>query len=321
MQKILVTMPISIAGCLIMRGFAKAFRQLGFFVEKKDIREITREYIDYYKPDYIIGYDYGYLVNQNLADSLKNTNFNFIHYFADVPQENFALSQNPDLYQKLKNTDNKVFIWDKSYIQDFKNCNYLPLAVDASLYKSSFNGYQHKISFVGRPLTGKRQNILIDIIKHFGPISIFSYEPHFEKSVAEIEKSNTMTKEELQWYKESFKGFVKTEEEMAEIYNSSAINLNITIQGKNNINYRVFEVLASSGFLLTDEMKDISKYFEVGRELETYKDTKDLIDKIEFYLQNRNIAQAIARAGRKNVVNNHTFKERAKKMFDIGKKK
>lgn len=317
MRKLYITSPISIAGCLITHGFAQGFRKLGFYVVEKDVREVTVEDINEFKPDYILGYDYGYLVNEELAAGLLNQNYKFIHYFADEPQSKFAYTKRPELYELLKNTESYIFNWDSEFLNDFEGSWYLPLAADPGLYKTNFKGYEYGISFVGRPLTEKRQNIIAQIIKNFGYISLFCYKDHFDRSVEEFKEKKLLNDEEIERYKASYKGFVKTEKELARIYNSSKININVTEQGINNINYRVFEVLASSGFLITDNMKDLYLLFDAGRELEIYKNNDELIDKINFYLQNLNIAQAIARKGRKNVVNNHTFKIRAEKMLKI----
>lgn len=318
MKKLFITTPISIAGSLITRGFAEGFKKLGFFVVEKDVRETTIEDIQNFKPDYILGYCYGYLVNEALTkDLINNKNYTFIHYFGDEPNSEFAYISRPELFDLIKITDAKIFISSSEFLNEIESSHCLPLAVDPKLYKTSFEGFEHSISFVGRPLTEKRQKILAELIKKYGKISIFCYKDHFERSINEIKGKNLLTKSELDTYKDSYRGFVKTEMELARIYNSTKVNINITEQGINNINYRVFEVLASSGFLITDEMPDLYKLFEVGKELEVYKNDEELFDKIDFYLNNQNLAQAIARNGRKNVVNNHTFKERAEKILKI----
>lgn len=319
MKKLFVISPISIAGCLITHGLAEAFREIGVYTLEKDVRETTFEEVEKYNPNYILGYDYGFLVNKELAKDLKNLKgVKFIHYFADEPQSKFAYTNNPEMYEELKKLKNKyVFNWDSEFLKDFEGSIYLPLGINKKLYKTEFSGYKHNISFVGRPLTEKRQAVLTRLVKEFGEISLFCYEDHFKKSVAEIEEKNIFTEPELEAYKASYKGFVKTEKELAQIYNSSKININVTEQGINNINYRVFEVLASSGFLITDEMKDLYTHFEVGKELEIYNNIDDLIDKIRFYLENLDIAHAIARKGRKHVAQNHTFKNRVEKIMKI----
>ena len=98
------------------------------------------------------------------------------------------------------------------------------------------------------------------------------------------------------------------------------MNINITLQGKSGLNYRVFEVLASRGFLLTDDMEDISRNFIVSKELETYKNVDDLLDKTEFYLKNPEIAQKIATIGYADVLKSHSYTARVRKIIELIKK-
>ena len=129
-----------------------------------------------------------------------------------------------------------------------------------------------------------------------------------------------LSDEELDVYKSAYKGFLKTEKDLANVYSNSKVNLNITLQGKSGLNYRVFEVLASRGFLITDDLSDIHKNFVVSKELEVYKDVADLIDKIKFYLKNPLIAEKIALLGFSNVIKSHSYTARVKKLLDELKK-
>lgn len=317
MKKILLISPISIAGELIISGFDFGFRAKNWRTLKKDIRELTQLDIDNFKPDIVFGYDYSHLT------SPKVFNFNnakLIHYFGDEPQSKFALAENPNLYEQLKTQENtQIFIWDESFTNDFKGAKYLPLGINPIDYNAQYDGYNHAISFVGRPLTPKRQEILCLLIKEFKTkLSIFCYKPHFEQSLKEIREKNLLTGIDLYNYEQSYKGFITSPKELSKIYNASKINLNITEQGKTGLNYRVFEVLASGAFLLTDDMSDIRKYFEPSKDLEIYLNNFDLIDKINFYLNNFDISYKIGLNGRIKCVKEHNFIERVEKILEEG---
>ena len=75
------------------------------------------------------------------------------------------------------------------------------------------------------------------------------------------------------------------------------------------------EILASGGFLISPYSELITRTFEDGKEIETYKNDSELVDKINFYLNNANLAQLIASKGKKNVVSNHSFYDRLKVML------
>lgn len=65
MKKVLITLPNSIAGTLILKGFKQGFKSNGCFVRDVDLRELTVDDIKRFKPDIIFGYDYGFLFGED----------------------------------------------------------------------------------------------------------------------------------------------------------------------------------------------------------------------------------------------------------------
>lgn len=327
MYKILITLPNSIAGTLIMNGFKQGFEANGCVVKDKDLRELSIDYIEKFNPDIIFGYDYGYLFSDDndlreyIETKRLKKELELIHYFADDPLSRYALVGKDWMYKRFLELKLIGYSWDRSYTRLLNEGKYLPLAVNAKAYKLLPEQEQeyplYPISFVGRPLTDYRQEILAAMIKGFGGlVNIFSYEKHFLQSIEDMKKKNLLNARELETYKNAYKGFLTTEQELAQVYNSSVVNLNITLQGEESLNYRVFEVLASKGFLLTDDRLDIADNFEEGRDLEIYSTVYDLADKTEFYLKHPDYARCIGEQGRGTVVKKHTYTERAKKILD-----
>lgn len=328
MKKVLIISPNSIAGSLIMKGFTAGFKNNGTFVLEKDLRELKIEDIKRFKPEIILGYDYGFLFGEDaeltvfIKEYAKEKGAHLVHYFADEPDGKYAYVNKPELFEEfkslVKSEDFNVhtFVWDKDFVNQIKGASYLPLAVNWKAYRPDF-GPQYDISFVGRPLTEKRQKILATLVKVFGKkLSVFSYEKHFLQSLDDMRDRQFLDEEELDIYKSAYKGFLKTEKELADVYYNSKININITLQGKSGLNYRVFEVLASRGFLITDNMKGIEENFIVSKELETYSSVEDLVDKIKFYLKNQEFAQRIAIIGFADVVKSHSYTARARSVLD-----
>lgn len=321
MKKILILSPISITGKLIMESFASGFEMNKCRVLLKDAEGLTLEDAEYFMPDMVLGYDYSYLADENCKKIVekieeKQSNLSKVFFFADEPKGNYSLNGNESLYKELKKIDATVFVWDKKFVNDFKNAFHMPLAASPLKYSTEFSGYEYPITFVGEPLSEKRQRILCDLIKVFkGKLNVFCTEDSFLQSIEEIKSLDLLEDSDLTIYSNCWKGFLKSEQELARIYNSSKINLNITRQGSTSMNYRVFEILASGGFLVTDENEDLKRYFTVSKHLETYKNVPDLIDKIDFYLQNLNIAQKIAQLGRFKCIDRHNFGARAKSIL------
>lgn len=314
MRKLLVVLPDNTAGKYILEGFAKGFESNKFRVETKTIDEIVENTLLDFIPDIIFGFEYSFLENEKCKKVIQESGCkNFAFYFAHEP------SRNEGLYEKIKGLNPKIFVWDKEYENEDENRFYLPLAASPRKYHTEFSGFKHTITFAGDPSHDACQSILAELSKVFkNKISIFSNKKDFQKSVEEIKSKKLLDKDELKAYSKCWKGFLKSEQELAEVYNSSKINLNITTSGKSSINYRVFEILASGGFLLTDEREDLKDYFKISKQLETYSSVEDLVDKINFYLKNLNIAQKIAQLGKFEVAKNHTYSARAKSCNVLG---
>lgn len=319
MYNILAISPISIAGTLIIKGLIKGFQQLGNNTLIFDVRELNLQKIKEFKPDFIIGYDYLHFINSDAEKIIKELNKPVIHYFADDPNSNFAHSGDLSLPEKLASSEGIVFCWDRQYLNSFKNKSfYLPLGIDPDLYLINNNKiFNAEIVFAGRPLTFKRLFLLSEVIKKFpDKLNIYSYKKHFETSVEEMQKFDLLNGNLLESYRNSYKGFLKTEQELANIYAGSKIVLNITMeQGLGSMNYRVLEVLASGGFLITDYKQDTAEWFKNDEDLVFYNTSDELTEKIAQYLNQDSLRAKIAQNAGKKIINNHTFKQRAKDML------
>lgn len=317
MKKILILLPEKFEGKLILNGFARGFELNKCRVLEKEITELTTEDFNTFRPDMVFGYDYSFLTDENCKNIIINSDCkNLVFYFADEPKSENALGKDKNLYEELKKLDSKIFIWDRAFTKEFKNCSCLPLAINPNTYQTDFSGYKHTICFVGSPLPEVCEKLLCKMAEAFrNKLDIFCPEEDFVKSLSEIKKKKLLNEDDFEIYSKCWRGNAEKEEDLAQIYNSSKINLNITPQGISSINYRVFSVLAAGGFLITDDREDLKKHFEISKHLEVYKNFDDLIDKIEFYLNNLNLAQRIAQSGRFEVVKSNTFSARAGRIL------
>lgn len=106
-------------------------------------------------------------------------------------------------------------------------------------------------------------------------------------------------------------GTVNYHSEMPKVFHCSKINLNITLRNiQRGIPQRVFDVLASGGFLITNYQSDLYPYLIDGEDLVMYHDKEDLLDKTGYYLAHDDERKAIAESGRKKVIGQHTYQQR-----------
>jgi len=124
-------------------------------------------------------------------------------------------------------------------------------------------------------------------------------------------------------------GFID-ENEMVNIFKQSKINLNFSgIQYSKNsllrqnisnrtkeIKGRPFEVASVGGFVLSEYFPGIEFFFEIGKEIDIFYDTDDLIEKVKFYLKNESIREQIAYSGFLRVKSDYSSDIAAKRIWD-----
>ncbi len=104
--------------------------------------------------------------------------------------------------------------------------------------------------------------------------------------------------------------------EMPKVFRASKINLNFTIPNiKSGIPLRVWDVLGSGGFLLTNYQAEIPYFFEEGKDLVCFDGVNDLKEKVGYYLTHEEERCAIARSGYQKVRTTHSYIERIRTML------
>jgi|GEM_PF-542531 len=182
-----------------------------------------------------------------------------------------------------------IFIAQKEYIPDFikagiDNVFWLPLGCDPVIHSKYTSGKLYDVSFVGS-LKGDlqaRRNQLLGKINEFTPVN----------------------------YKRCFL------EDMARCFSESKIVFNNAI--KNDLNMRLFEVMSTGTFLLTDIAAN-SGQEEMFRDNEDYCIYTDsnIVDKLKYYLKNEELRERIAQRGQTIVHNGHTYEIRLEELIKV----
>ncbi len=109
--------------------------------------------------------------------------------------------------------------------------------------------------------------------------------------------------------------------ELPLLYNACSINFNATsLQMREAVNQRVFDVPACSAFLLTDYQESLNELFDTG-EVVTYKNTEEIPELVTYYLNNQSARDGIAEKARSRVLREHTYKHRLDSMITFMKKR
>ena len=133
-------------------------------------------------------------------------------------------------------------------------------------------------------------------------------------------------------YEPSIRAEMVEPTETAKYFNGAKINLNIHrepwddrfLRGNSkkilpiSVNNRTFEIAGCGAFQLIDESRSgISKVFEPGKEIVTYKDPDDLQKKIAYYMQHPGKRLDVARAAALRAQSEHTYEKRLTRILEV----
>jgi spore maturation protein CgeB len=126
-------------------------------------------------------------------------------------------------------------------------------------------------------------------------------------------------------------------EGMIEVFSTSRINLNLNnspefhgrkvrlrkrlhlparTERPKQIKGRNFEVPGCGGFLLTERVPHLERYFVLGEEIGVYEDLDDLLVQLPHWLEDEGRRAKVAEAGYRRVLREHTYDRRFTEIFD-----
>jgi len=111
-------------------------------------------------------------------------------------------------------------------------------------------------------------------------------------------------------------GGVSSLVEMPKVFRQSKINLNMTMRAiRTGLPQRIWDVLGSGGFLLTNYQSEIPQNLEIGKHLAAYETTAEACELIEYFLSHDDERETIAAAGYEFVKEKHTVLHRVSEMI------
>ncbi|HWY87355.1 MAG TPA: glycosyltransferase, partial [Gemmataceae bacterium] len=72
----------------------------------------------------------------------------------------------------------------------------------------------------------------------------------------------------------------------------------------------------AGGFYLVEEAPDYAELFVPGKEVETWRTPAELVDKIRYYLSHEDERRAVAKAGHRRALADHTWRHRFEMLFE-----
>lgn len=113
-------------------------------------------------------------------------------------------------------------------------------------------------------------------------------------------------------------GKVDYYDEMPFVFRDSKINLNLSLKSiQTGIPLRCIDIMGCGGFLLTNYQADMFRHFEAGVHFDFFTDEKDLLAKIDYYLNHEDERMSIAENARENIKLNHNLTKYLQEMIEF----
>jgi spore maturation protein CgeB len=98
---------------------------------------------------------------------------------------------------------------------------------------------------------------------------------------------------------------------------ATAGNSHLSSKRLTHLRLREFEAPMSGALYLTEDQPELAEYFEPGKEVLTYVDRQDLLDKARYYLAHQEESERIRRAGFVRARAQHTWQHRFRELFGV----
>ncbi len=165
-----------------------------------------------------------------------------------------------------------LIFWAEKY--DIK-AEWLPLACDHEIHKEYYKEKEYDIVFIGH-LNKEREKFFKEIENNLRGIKI------------KVEEKIYL-------------------EDMAKLQSKGKIGFNMPV--RKDINMRTFEVPACGSLLFSPYLKYLDEIFS-EEEIVIYRNKREMFEKIEFYLNNKEEWEKIRKKGKEKVLEKHTYHKR-----------
>lgn len=110
-------------------------------------------------------------------------------------------------------------------------------------------------------------------------------------------------------------------QEMFRTHCRSKIGINLSVNNndpnkRTQMKQRMFEIVAGGGLLMTEHHDGLEEFFEIDKEIITFKTAEEFSSKFNFLKNNENIVEKIAKNGHERFLKEHTSHKRLEKLLE-----
>jgi spore maturation protein CgeB len=256
----------------------------------------------------------GHRIAASTVRALKNNNIYTMLWTIDAPLNFQPIIDVAPLYDHIfcQGTE-AIELLDQEGIQ---GAQWLPMACDphehrpVELSAEEKEHYGNDVVFVGSYYPGRAE-----FFERLVNFDLGIWGPGWEK----LESKSKLRK--------CIKGFHTPPSEWLKIYSASKIVLVTHYQDPEKrfpvyqASPKIFEAMACGTFTVSDNQRDVFSLFKAGEHLIRFDNPGELVEKIKHYLDHSEERERIALQGREEVLKNHTYEHRIKKLLSVVEKK
>jgi spore maturation protein CgeB len=258
----------------------------------KKMSQMLREAVYYYHPNILFYFNYYDWIDHDIWRELSDEmTTKTIVWLADDHYRYEETRPIWELFYLVVTTDKEGY--DKRRKEGFSNVLLSQWACNHFFYKNLNLPKIYDVSFIGR-CYGKRLSFIETLRKEEVDVATFGQGWENDRRILQSD--------------------------LIKIYNQSKISLNISFAKLDNniqIKGRDFEAPWCGSLLVTKHSREIAKYLMPEKEIATYQDANDAVEKIKYYLKNEDERKRVAKKGYERVLKEHTFEKRFLKMFEF----
>lgn len=281
---------------------------------REKMTRMLKERVADRKPDLVFTFLYSDQFDPVLLRSITNEKKTItFNWFADDHWrfEGFARHWAP-CFTYVSTTD--VDAIAKYKAAGYTNALLTQWAANPNVYKKGDGTVRHGVTFVGQA-HGDRPRVIRSLARRGIEVEVKGTYWNIRRWHAYARKFRLLSSAK---FEEIARSTRTSQEELVALFQSSRINLNLSAasqQRRNQIKGRNFEIPACGGFQLSGYTDRLEEYFEIDKEIVCYRTVDELADKARHYLDHEDERAAIADAGFRRVIREHTYEKRFTELF------
>ena len=287
---------------IFRRAFKKIFRKFDNWLLNKRLQKKILEFSPrcFYT-------ELNPVVSRKTLNFMRKKNIKSIEWFGVLP---FLLKKNSNpietvaCYDAIISSANIYTHFDK--FNKPKNFLEVPPAYSSKIFKRMNLKHIYDVVFIGgvSKIHSNRWDILEVLTKQYDNFVFYGY------GIKDVPRTYSFLKK--------YCGDVWSYD-CAKVLNQSKIAINLTLNSfhklSSGVNNRTFEIAGCGTFQLSEYTDNLKKFFVPGEDLETFKNTDEMIEKIEYYLENPKEREQIALNSQRKALE-YDYASQAKYIFD-----